>query len=427
MCLKFVADLRRWIFFFCFFSSFGFGQSEEIKEFTRFLCSKSCYGRGYVNKGDSIAADFIQKTFKEKGLLPIDNSFYQFFELNVNTFPDSCQVRINDKILNPGEDFIVLPESGSTKGSFEPITIGKEILLGDIDELYIFLKKLTNDHILVIQTSEFSSKEQENVVRRRKFILKFLPILEITDEKFIWSVGRKSYENSLIQVHSKAFNVSNVDSIHLNIRNKFIRSYKSKNVMGMLPSNKKNAKNIFITAHYDHLGMMGSNCYFPGANDNASGNAMLIGLINQLKKQKKRKYNYIFVAFGGEEAGLVGSAHMSRNLIVPKEKMKFLLNLDIFGSGEDGITVVNSTLFEREFKLLVKLNKKKKCIKRIKKRGPAANSDHYFFTQMGIPSFFIYTEGPNKNYHDVFDVYENLSFSKYNQLSKLLTKFLIKL
>lgn len=68
--------------------------------------------------------------------------------------------------------------------------------------------------------------------------------------------------------------------------------------------------------------------------------------------------------------------------------------------------------------------RKKKLLKEIKPRGPAANSDHYYFTQAGVPAFFIYTMGPNKHYHDIDDRYEALSFAAFNELNTVLLRFL---
>ena len=84
-------------------------------------------------------------------------------------------------------------------------------------------------------------------------------------------------------------------------------------------------------------------------------------------------------------------------------------------------------MFEKEFLLLQKINKKQKALPVIKKRGPAANSDHFFFTEAGVPAFFIYTMGPNKNYHDVNDTYENLSFKAFEKIGELLIDFTHKL
>ena len=104
-----------------------------------------------------------------------------------------------------------------------------------------------------------------------------------------------------------------------------------------------------------------------------------------------------------------------------------MVNLDIMGSGEEGITAVNATLHKKEFKKLQKLNAKYDLLTVVKPRGPAANSDHYWFTNRNVPAFFIYTMGPNKHYHDVFDTYAELSFSEYEDITELLVRFVSKL
>jgi aminopeptidase YwaD len=181
-------------------------------------------------------------------------------------------------------------------------------------------------------------------------------------------------------------------------------------------------KTIVFTAHYDHLGQMGQSTYFPGANDNASGTSMLLVMAKYFKEHPPM-FNVLFIAFAGEEAGLLGSKHFTESPAFPLKKMDFLINLDIIGSGEDGVTVVNATLFEKEFKLLQEINSEKNYLTQVKSRGPAANSDHYWFTEKGVPAFFIYTMGPNKNYHDVFDTYENLSFAEVIDMTGLLVDF----
>jgi Zn-dependent M28 family amino/carboxypeptidase len=201
-----------------------------------------------------------------------------------------------------------------------------------------------------------------------------------------------------------------------------IEEYASRNVIAYLPAKKKSKKTIVYTAHYDHLGRMGTNTYFPGANDNASGTAMLLSMAAYFKKNPV-DYNVLFIAFAGEEAGLVGSKHFVENPTFKLKKMSFLLNLDIMGSGEEGVTVVNATLYEKQFALLQEINKEKQLLTQVKLRGPAANSDHYWFTQFNVPAFFIYTMGPNKHYHDIFDTYEELSFVEYQDITTMLVEF----
>ena len=168
--------------------------------------------------------------------------------------------------------------------------------------------------------------------------------------------------------------------------------------------------------------MMGE-AIFPGANDNASGVAMLLSLANYFS-DKSPKYNLVFMAFGAEEAGILGSKYYVENPLFPLQDIKFVLNLDIMGTGDEGITVVNGTQHKKQFKLLSDINKKHKYLPKIKIRGRAANSDHYWFSQLGIPSFFIYTMGGIKAYHDIYDRAETLPMSEFNDLYHLLIEFL---
>ena len=212
---------------------------------------------------------------------------------------------------------------------------------------------------------------------------------------------------------------------NINIESKFIQNYHSQNVVAFLPTKNKKAKTLVFSAHYDHLGQMGTNTYFPGGNDNASGTAMLLSMAKYFKEHPSN-YNLVFIAFAGEEAGLVGSKYFVEHPMMKLDKISFLINLDIMGSGEEGITVVNATQYEKEFETLQKINEENHLLAQVKKRGPTQNSDHYWFTTKGVPAFFIYTMGPNKNYHDIFDTYEALSFKEYDDITTLLVKFVEK-
>jgi hypothetical protein len=72
---------------------------------------------------------------------------------------------------------------------------------------------------------------------------------------------------------------------------------------------------------------------------------------------------------------------------------------------------------------LSSINSTQQFVSQVKIRGKAANSDHYFFSEAGVPAFFMYTMGPNKHYHDVGDTYENLSFNEFNDIFQLLVDF----
>ena len=130
------------------------------------------------------------------------------------------------------------------------------------------------------------------------------------------------------------------------------------------------------------------------------------------------------MAFGAEEVGILGSKFYIDNPLFPLEDIKFVLNLDILGTGDEGITVVNGVQHKKLFKKLTSINSKQQYLTKVKIRGRAANSDHYWFSQLGIPAFFIYTMGGIKAYHDVYDKSQTLPLSEFDDLYHLLIEFI---
>ena len=97
--------------------------------------------------------------------------------------------------------------------------------------------------------------------------------------------------------------------------------------------------------------------------------------------------------------------------------------MDIMGTGEDGITVVNGSVFQKEFDKLKEINTQNNFIKDVKIRGKSANSDHHFFSEKGVKAFFIYSMGGIKAYHDIYDRAETLPLNEFENIFKLITKF----
>lgn len=404
------------------YSNQTFAQIEEVQRITKTLCSPEFHGRGYVNKGDSLAAEFIVAEFKKIGLKPLKKSYFQSFKLDVNTFPNKMSIQHNGRTLTPGVHYLVDPASAGVKLELHPKLIPIETAL-NVEKLIEEIKSISNGkeyNAIALNFVNLSADTLKKVAGLKEELAGMMPVIEITNQKFTWSVSDQQLKNPLIQIQDSIF--SKTSSFTISIDAQLIKNYTSRNVFAYLPAKKKSKKTVVYTAHYDHLGRMGAETYFPGANDNASGTAMLLSMAKYFKENPV-DYNILFIAFAGEEAGLLGSKHFVEHPLVKLNKISFLLNLDIMGSGEDGITVVNATLFENEFKQLQAINAEKNLLKQVKSRGPAANSDHYWFTQMGVPAFFIYTMGPNKNYHDVFDTQANLSFVEYEDITTLLVEF----
>ena len=119
----------------------------------------------------------------------------------------------------------------------------------------------------------------------------------------------------------------------------------------------------------------------------------------------------------------MGSKYFTEHPLVPLKNIRFLLNLDMEGTGVDGITVVNATEFPKEFKWMQDINNKQHYLAAVNPRGKAANSDHYLFTEKGVPAFFFYTLGGIKAYHDVFDRPETLPLNKVNDIQQFIEAF----
>jgi len=406
--------------FLCGFSTV-FSQIDYGKSIVKQLSDSAFQGRGYVNGGDSLAARFIADQFKELGLHPVKKDFYQRFSFPINTFPTNTTLTINGKTLKVGQDYLPNEASNSFSGKW---TLGHidSVILDNKSGIVALVDSLQMGEInsVLVRDEDFNEKQKRSIHELIAFLSTYGNVLHLTSSKLTWSASTVQSKHAIVVVPEKAVG-GKITSVSSEIQAVFIPKHETQNVVAMIPAQKKSAKYLFFTAHYDHLGRIGD-ALFPGASDNASGIGMLLSMAKYYTTHPC-KYNLVFIAFAGEEAGLIGSKYFVEHPEIPLKKIAFLVNLDLMGNGEDGITVVNGSVFKKQYDLLVKINDEKKYLPVIKSRGKAANSDHYFFTEAGVPSFFIYTLGKNKNYHDIYDVYSDLSFAKFNEIVHLLIDF----
>jgi len=419
------ADVTRNILAFTFFTltfiTSSTAQVEDVKRITKQLCSPSFHGRGYVNGGDSIAADYLIQEFQNAGLMGVSGSYFQRFSFPVNTYPAKANFTKGGTALSIGTDILPHAESPSFNDTLRyKIVKARDIF--DAEKIVSHLQQAMTGEIANSIAIDYTglSKDSLKLVKNFQYELaQFIPVIVLTDEKMIWSVGRKQLAFPIFELKK---DLADGSEIIVQLDAVFKENHVARNVYGYAPALKNSKKTIVVCAHYDHLGRLGQDNYFPGANDNASGTAMMLSLAKHYKLNPA-KYNMLFIAFAGEEAGILGSKYFVENPPIPLHEIAFVINLDILGSGEDGITVVNGSIFPKHFDVLKQINEEKKLLKTVNSRGYAANSDHYWFSDAGIPSFFLYTMGPNKHYHDPEDLYEKLSFAEVNDIHTLLQNF----
>jgi len=186
------------------------------------------------------------------------------------------------------------------------------------------------------------------------------------------------------------------------------------NVVGFINNNVENT--VVIGAHYDHLGRGAegslyrgedSTAIHNGADDNASGVAILLNLASKLKTENKGN-NYLFIAFSGEEMGLLGSNYFVKNSTIDTNKMNYMINMDmvgrlkvdstlaVYGVGTSPILKQTLTAHNSSFKL-------------IQKESGVGPSDHTSFYNADIPVLHFFT-GQHEDYHKPSDDSEKLNY-----------------
>ncbi|MEO8066415.1 MAG: M28 family peptidase [Flavobacteriales bacterium] len=382
------------------------------------LCSPDMFGRGYVQGGDSLAAEYLAAKFKALGAEPVRESYFEPFTFNVNSFPNPIYAVIDGMALQPGVDFIVGPNSGKASGNFGIAHITPQDLSPENAARTYGVISGKAVHFNVPATKDPDSLALFAKMERE--LMYYAPVIKRTSGKLTWSVAHEALPYPLIEVLPEAITDS-AETIDLRIKNKLIRDHHARNVWGWVKGKKPGKGTVIISAHFDHLGLMGD-ALFPGANDNASGVAMLLTLMERFVKEPP-DHNVFFIAFAGEEAGLEGSTWCVADRPIEWNTVRLMLNLDIMGTGDDGIMVVNATVQEDEFALLTQINTDKPRLVDIKSRGPACNSDHCPFVQKGIPAIFIYTLGGIAAYHDVNDKPETLPLTDFADIHATLFDF----
>lgn len=423
-CFK---NMRRCIillgFILCSARLFAQDEKRWIKQHIVTLASSSMHGRGYVYKGGEKAAAFIQKNFIESGVLPFENDsdYLQKYFMPVNTFPKEVYLRLNKKELEPGIDYLV--DAGSTPYFTEKIKL-KKINLQHIKDSASWASvktKFKPGKAYLLKNADTVSKYLKLTLRT--FADQFPNNLFIIPKhgKLTWLVRQDTIPATIFYVEDTVM-PRRVRKTTALVESKFNPSFKNYNLMGYVRGTEQPDSFIVFTAHYDHLGQMGSRATFPGANDNASGTSLVLYLANYFA-QHPQKYSTAFMLFSGEEAGLVGSKHYVKAPVFPLSQIRLVVNLDMVGAAVNGITVVNGDTRKHEFNMLGQINLNKGYVPKVVERAQTQNSDHYSFSEAGVPAIFIYANGVKPFYHDVFDVSRQITLENIDGLAKLLIDF----
>jgi hypothetical protein len=390
------------------------------------LTSENYAGRAYFKNGHNKAANLIAETFKEFGLEGFDSDYKQEFQIDVNCFDGNADVKIDGKLMYAGVDFIVEPRCPKIKGEFDLIWLNPKII-GNAKKMMKFSSSdLKNSFLIIDETGITDSTQLEFLSGMTHNPFKAKGIILLQNEKLTWGISQQQRDYPIIYIQKKLVSFKN-KKIELDIDATLKQDLITQNVLGYIKGKEQPDSFIILSAHYDHLGVLGPDAIFTGANDNASGTAMLLDFARHYSiEENQPKYSILFIAFGAEELGLLGSKYYVKKPYFPLNMITLQINIDIMGTGDDGITMVNSLNNPEIYQIFQKINSENEYLNKIKKRGKAANSDHHPFDEMGVKAIFLYTMGGSKAYHDIYDTADNLTLLKYDEVFQLITDFITR-
>jgi len=210
------------------------------------------------------------------------------------------------------------------------------------------------------------------------------------------AMGRRAELPKSLETRVKAF--VSVNAI-------FDEKRPTRNVLAKITGSDKVLKGeyVIIGGHMDHLGISPMGDIMNGANDNASGTAVVMEIARVMKLNRaKPKRTVIFTLWAGEEQGLLGSRHYADHPPFPIEKTVAYINMDMVGHGSGKIPFQGVYYGPQIWKLLKEKLSKEILNYVMPRRGGPGGSDHTPFLEKGVPGFFIITRGAIK-YHQSRD------------------------
>ena len=193
-----------------------------------------------------------------------------------------------------------------------------------------------------------------------------------------------------------------------------------RNVIGYIDNQAENT--VIIGAHYDHLGYGGEGSLYRdsikavhnGADDNASGTAVMLDLARKLRGQNTNN-NYLFMAFSGEEMGLLGSNYFVKNPTIDTKAVSYMINMDMVGRlKQDSTLAVYGVGTSPMFKQVLNAHNDK--FKLIENESGVGPSDYTSFYLADIPVLHFFT-GQHEDYHKPSDDSEKLNYEGMEKIS----------
>lgn len=444
--------------------------AEEIKQDIYYLASDEMEGRFTGSPEERKAGDYIKNEFETYGLKPaFDGKWFQefpFVEKVELTKSNSLVLDISGKKQNlkVGKDFTTVSYSAKGKVKGDLVFAGYGISAPKLDyddyagldvkgKIVVVMRYHPEHDSSKSEFDRYASFRNKATVAKEKGAAAIIlvngyapanedyPLMDLhydgaplMTDILVQSIKRSfvdqlfkseglnfsDYQKKIDSSKKPASFVFENDKASIQTEVKEITN-KGRNVAGMIEGTDPVLKNEYIVvgAHYDHLGidqLRESSMYkgkepmiHHGADDNASGTAGVLEIAEKFGSiQDRIKRSIIFVAFSGEELGILGSTYFTNNSPVPLDKIAAMLNMDMIGrlNDENSLTIIGAGTSSEWKPLLTEKNKY--GFKLGFNDSGSGGSDHQAFTNKNIPVLFFFT-GTHSDYHKPSDTADKIN------------------
>ncbi len=416
------------------------------------LASDAMLGRKSGEPGGQMAADYVAGKLKQWGLEPAGpkGSYYQDMTFEYYEVERGAALGIvaHDKTRDfvYGEDWRQLPYSGSGTLGADIVFVGYGLSAPQKgyddysgvevrDKLVLFSTdiprrydaelreeaampnrvKAAREHgargILTFRSETpaaggFVRRNLEKDVYKPDFVMVSLES-KVVDFIFKWQKADPRYFFQQIEATGKPQSFDLAVQSLVNLRVVFDEKRPAQNVLAKLTGTDKDLKNEFVIvgAHMDHLGIDMAGDVFNGADDNASGTAVVLETARVLSSNRfKPKRTIVFALWAAEEEGLLGSKYYTENPVYPLEKTVANINLDMEGHGTGKVNAGGMYYAPEVWEILKSRLPKDVMDNVVPSRGGPGGSDHTAFLYNGVPAFMVNTAGPHFKTNRVGDV-----------------------
>jgi aminopeptidase YwaD len=421
-------------------SSFSFSPEaieDRLRTDVYTLASDEMEGRESGTPGEEKAARYIKSRFQEAGLSPLfGDSFIQTFEFSgrLELGEDNFLV-IGEDGFTVEEDFFVLSNSESTRVYSQAVYVGHGMQT-DMHNDYYGLEGL-EDKIFFMEfylpedldergtplPMDMLANKIETAIEKGAAAIVFVNTQSWRNDPPL-RLGR-ARETAGIPIMFAQDEVLEFWQQHAQDEYVFLsadlrsETYTSMNVAGYWNNNAE--QTVVIGGHFDHLGYgssgsrsPGSGEIHPGADDNASGTAGVMEAARYLIRSDLSSNNYIFIAFGAEEKGLLGSRHFTNSDAYDMERINYMLNFDMIGRLEDGNFTLYGTGTSPLWESTIDNNTPDGFNIR-KSASGMGGSDHTSFYLKDIPVLFFFT-GIHNDYHRPTDTPDKINYQGMREI-----------